>query len=207
MAGTHIMQGDSAGGDLSGTFPSPSVSSSLSGYIQNRSSLQTGATFYVSSGTISSSFRTNGTVVMKSPISINDPNGVGGNAQLDFTDIYGTNTSFIAQQYVSGSAFSYPMKLSNTVANDGTSFSQIYIDPRFGVTVIASTTNVRALSVGGSLGGTYNLTVSTMGMVTVSSFTLNSGGSASQAVCWKPDGKTLGFCSSVVGIGGDCICN
>lgn len=35
-----------------------------------------------------------------------------------------------------------------------------------------------------------------------------SGGSANHAVCWKPDGKTLGYCSAVVASDGTCgTCN
>lgn len=33
------------------------------------------------------------------------------------------------------------------------------------------------------------------------------GGSAGKAVCWKADGKTLGFCSDTVGVTGGCTCN
>lgn len=33
------------------------------------------------------------------------------------------------------------------------------------------------------------------------------GGSAGKAVCWKADGKTLGFCSDAVGVSGGCTCN
>lgn len=33
------------------------------------------------------------------------------------------------------------------------------------------------------------------------------GGSAGKAICWKADGKTLGFCSTVVGATGGCTCN
>lgn len=33
------------------------------------------------------------------------------------------------------------------------------------------------------------------------------GGSANKAVCWKSDGKTLGYCSSLVGADGSCTCN
>lgn len=34
-----------------------------------------------------------------------------------------------------------------------------------------------------------------------------SGGSANKVVCWKSDGKTLGYCSSIVGADGSCTCN
>ncbi len=37
--------------------------------------------------------------------------------------------------------------------------------------------------------------------------TIRSGGSANRAVCWKSDGKTLGYCSSVVAADGSCTCN
>jgi len=33
------------------------------------------------------------------------------------------------------------------------------------------------------------------------------GGLASHAICWKSDGKTLGYCSSVVAADGGCTCN
>ena len=33
------------------------------------------------------------------------------------------------------------------------------------------------------------------------------GGSANKAICWKSDGKTLGYCSSAVDSGGGCTCN
>lgn len=33
------------------------------------------------------------------------------------------------------------------------------------------------------------------------------GGSASKAICWKADGKTLGYCSDTVGVTGGCTCN
>lgn len=33
------------------------------------------------------------------------------------------------------------------------------------------------------------------------------GGTANGAVCWKADSKTLGYCSSAVGVGGTCTCN
>ena len=33
------------------------------------------------------------------------------------------------------------------------------------------------------------------------------GGSANKAICWKADGKTLGYCSSVIAADGSCTCN
>ena len=37
--------------------------------------------------------------------------------------------------------------------------------------------------------------------------TINAGGSANKVICWKSDGKTLGYCSSAVDSGGGCTCN
>ena len=37
--------------------------------------------------------------------------------------------------------------------------------------------------------------------------TVNLGGSANKAICWKSDGKTLGYCSTIVGADGSCTCN
>lgn len=42
--------------------------------------------------------------------------------------------------------------------------------------------------------------------VVIGSLTVNTGGSANQTVCWK-SATTLGYCTSVVGSGGDCTCN
>ena len=37
--------------------------------------------------------------------------------------------------------------------------------------------------------------------------TVATGGSAGKATCWKADGKTIGYCSSVVDSSGGCTCN
>ena len=34
-----------------------------------------------------------------------------------------------------------------------------------------------------------------------------NGGSPDHAICWKADGRTLGYCASTVGIDGSCTCN
>jgi hypothetical protein len=36
---------------------------------------------------------------------------------------------------------------------------------------------------------------------------IGTGGSANKTMCWKSDGKTLGYCSSVVASNGSCTCN
>lgn len=42
--------------------------------------------------------------------------------------------------------------------------------------------------------------------VTVGSISINTGGSSGKAMCWKT-AILPGFCSSVIGVGGDCTCN
>lgn len=37
--------------------------------------------------------------------------------------------------------------------------------------------------------------------------TIRTGGSAGKAMCWKADGRTLGYCSSIVDVVGGCTCN
>ena len=39
------------------------------------------------------------------------------------------------------------------------------------------------------------------------SATIRTGGSANKATCWKSDGITIGYCSSVVDVTGACTCN
>lgn len=55
---------------------------------------------------------------------------------------------------------------------------------------------------GFSTAGTERMRIDASGGVTI-----NSGGSANKAICWKSDGKTLGYCSSAVGETGSCTCN
>jgi hypothetical protein len=43
--------------------------------------------------------------------------------------------------------------------------------------------------------------------VSPTGITTAGGGSANKAVCWKPDGKTLGFCSTAPDVAGACTCN
>lgn len=95
-AGTMIQVGTPAGGDLSGTFPSPTVVSTS--VIRNQNTLQTGATFYVSSGTVFGPLRVT-----------NDNSGFGnvtmsfdpfaGDANLTLDDEFGSPGAGVFFQY------------------------------------------------------------------------------------------------------------
>jgi len=64
---------------------------------------------------------------------------------------------------------------------------------------IRVTNPTSTLNVGGDVNITSNLWIGgTMA---------SAGGSANQATCWKADGKTLGYCSTVVNATGGCTCN
>lgn len=43
--------------------------------------------------------------------------------------------------------------------------------------------------------------------ISSSAVSIYVGGSASTAVCWKADGRTLGHCASIVDVSGGCTCN
>jgi len=49
---------------------------------------------------------------------------------------------------------------------------------------------------------TEKLRISSSGAVVI-----QSGGSVNKAICWKSDGKTLGYCSTVIAADGSCTCN
>lgn len=50
-------------------------------------------------------------------------------------------------------------------------------------------------------------TIKTDGSFEVAGSSASGGGSANKAVCWKSDGKTLGYCSTQPGSDGACTCN
>ncbi len=53
--------------------------------------------------------------------------------------------------------------------------------------------------------GKFN--VDSSGNINASGTISSVGGSAGKATCWKADGKTIGYCSSVVDVTGGCTCN
>lgn len=72
--------------------------------------------------------------------------------------------------------------------------------------VIGGTTTTNSMDNGTKV-RLENFGVASTTRLIVSSSTQSGGGLAGRAMCWKADGKTLGFCSSVVGVAGDCTCN
>lgn len=121
-------------------------------------------TMFVTSQTISGTFITTGTVRMKSPISVNQPTAGVQTSQINFTNGSSDNTAFVGNRWYSGTGFSFPLMLSNTLNADGTYFSNLFVDPTYGVTVHSSTNSTRSFSVGTSMSGTYDFAVTTTGV-------------------------------------------
>lgn len=136
----------------------------------------------VPSETVNTAFKTNGTAVLKTPISINQTNTGVVNSELDFTQ-NGTIGGYIQSLYYGGTGFNAPLVLNSPLGVSGTAFASMDIDNIYGVSVINSTNNVRAFSVGNSIAGTYNFSISTMGAVAIAGSpgtvgqVLTSGGS------------------------------
>lgn len=111
--------------NLAGVVPA----ASLTGVILNRDTLQSGATFYVSSGTVQSSFVTNGSVVMKTPISINQPTFGVNTGELDFTQTNNLSApAYIQKKWYQNTlpnTFNYPLTL---YSQGGTTFSSLSLD-------------------------------------------------------------------------------
>ncbi len=68
--------------------------------------------------------------------------------------------------------------------------------------------DIQYASHNGILAGTIDTTGHwQLNSLSVTGTTDSAGGSANKAMCWKADGKTLGYCSSVVDATGGCTCN
>jgi hypothetical protein len=55
--------------------------------------------------------------------------------------------------------------------------------------------------------GIFDSSTSNQSLTVNGAFAASVGGSAGKATCWKADGKTIGYCSSVVASDGSCTCN
>lgn len=120
-----------------------------------------------------------------------------------------------ALPYYSVTGSSNAVSGSSNILWDGASLTlnTIFIaNSTFTITNISSSTftNVSSITVTSdnvSSGIAFDLRTSTItaAKISVSSLTV-SGGSVGQATCWKSN-QTIGYCSSAVGIGGDCTCN
>lgn len=59
----------------------------------------------------------------------------------------------------------------------------------------------------GSGGVSLFKATTTEGSSVIGPFQVSTGGSTGKATCWKADGKTIGYCSTVIDAGGGCTCN
>lgn len=72
--------------------------------------------------------------------------------------------------------------------------------PQSAVTITGGTINNTAIGTTTPAAGNF------AAVTTTGTMTIGTGGSTGKAMCWKAAGL-LGYCSSVVGVGGDCTCN
>lgn len=133
-----------------------------------------------SSGTVSGDFRAFGTLDIGS-----DATGPFTKAHLRF----GTTSASPSLTLFAGGIGASSNSI-NFATNAGTIYATLNANP--------SISGPLSITTPSGLAVTYGLEVGTM--------TIDNGGSSGQTVCWKT-ATTLGFCSSVVGVGGACTCN
>ena len=110
----------------------------------------------------------------------------------------GTHTVFTVggTQTQSSGAFT-GVSISPAINQSGTgSYSTLLINPTETATGSGAKNLIQA-----QVGSVDKFTVTNAGIVSA------GGGSANKAMCWKTDGITLGYCSSVVDVAGGCTCN
>lgn len=206
IAGTHIQSGDTASGALGGTYPNPSVSFSTSPAGSTTQVQFNNAGVFAGSADVKIH---SGNALLNlsdasNPYSFADGYGIkmtiSGHLGAPVT-LYGMNFSLGGS--IAGDTYGYYANVDNASSanNYGAFLSAKSGSGNYGLWVDAGQVLIKSSMTVTGAGGMSN----TYG-VTVGSITINSGGSAGQALCWKTN-TTLSYCDSVVGVSGGCTCH
>lgn len=131
---------------------------------------------------------------------------------VDNSVIIGTNARFSASggtnEIVIGNASIG--NGSNTATWGNSSITKNIVFGKLGVATTSPTSYLEVWPKGGGSSDLFRISSTTSGdafAITKTKAVQAAGGSAGKAMCWKADGKTLGYCSDVVGATGGCTCN
>lgn len=160
------------------------------------------------SETVKTSFIDNGSNQFKTPLVMNQPNTGIVTSELDFNQQSASSGGFLRKFFYSNSGpetFNLPIVLGITNPSDGTAYSDLYVDPSFGASVVGSTNTKNTFSVYPTiLGNSASLTVSSNGLTNVNFLSgagLSSCSGGSNAVIYFSSSATFG-CNTISGGGG-----
>lgn len=147
-----------------------------SNYAQiNPSSQQSGtvsvSTVTASSVTITNSLNVTAGISAYSSLTLNTPGAGPVSGDINFLQQGNITGGKVRSLWFGGTGFASPLLLSNTKFTDSSAFTNLYVDPNYGVTILGSTNNVRAFSVGQTLGSNYDFFVTTGGVVNIRGLT------------------------------------
>lgn len=181
IAGTHIQQSDIPAGVLGGTYATPTFANPLSATNVTATSMTVKGTngMTVSGGSFDSIFFAPGT-------GISNPQIYASGTQMGF-----------------GGAQFGPAFIAGAIGSAGTGINAGSGGLQAGTVnvTIGVPFDVRTASTFES-----SMTVTDAAGIWTPKITINAGGLAGQALCWKTN-TTLSYCDSVVGASGGCTCH